>query len=160
MREEAFLEKEILILKEIEENPVTTQANIASRLGVATGTVNWYLKRLAAKGLIKMKRIGHWQWRYILTPKGMAEKARLVEAYVQRSMKLYREKREEARRLLEELRKAGYGRVRIEGENDLVDICRLTCLEHGVEVVSDGSDRVPVLRVEGMELKLEWPEGK
>jgi len=158
MREEALLEKEVLILKEIEENPVTTQADMARKLGVATGTINWYLKRLAAKGLVKMKRIGHWQWKYILTPKGMAEKARLVEAYVQRSMRLYREKREEARRLLGEVRKAGYRRVRLEGENDLVDICRLTCLEQGVEVVSDGFARVPVLRVNGVDLELEWPD--
>ncbi len=159
MEKEAIVEKQALILKEIEENPLTTQADLASKLGVATGTVNWHLKRLAAKGYVKMKRIGHWQWHYLLTPKGMAEKARLVEAYIQRSMKLYRETREKSRRLLAEVRDAGYVRVGIEGDGDLMDVCRLTCLEHGMEVVSDGFDRAPVIKVEGTELELEWPEG-
>ena len=159
MEKKTVLEKQALILKEIEEKPVTTQADLASKLGVATGTVNWHLKRLSAKGYVKMKRIGHWQWHYLLTPKGMAEKTRLVEAYIQRSMKLYRETREKSRRLLAEVRGAGYVRVGIEGHGDLVDVCSLTCLEHGVEVVSDGFDRVAVIKVEGMEVKLEWPEG-
>jgi len=159
MEKEAIVEKQALILKEIEENPLTTQADLASKLGVATGTVNWHLKRLAAKGYVKMKRTGHWQWHYLLTPKGMAEKARLVEAYIQHSMKLYRETRGKSCRLLAEVRGAGYDRVGIEGHGDLVDVCRLTCLEHGMEVVSDGSYRVPVIKVEGMGLELEWPEG-
>ena len=49
--------------------------------------------------------------------------------------------------------------MRIEGDGDVAEICRLTCLERGVQIEStSGKDRVPVLRVDGRELKLEWLE--
>lgn len=155
----ALLHK-LRLLEALEEEPEVRQMDLAVRLGVAIGTINWHLKRLAAKGYIKVKKIGKWRWSYILTPQGMAEKAKLTQAYIRRSMELYCETRVKARELLQEVRRAGYKRVRIEGDNDLVDVCRLTCLEQGVEVISSGSANdksLPVLRVEGRELSLEWP---
>lgn len=150
---------ELRLLEELEEEPEARQVDLAARVEIAVGTVNWYLKRLAAKGYVKVKRIGQWRWRYLLTPKGMAEKARLTKAYIQRSMQLYRQTREQTQKLLVELRKAGYDSVRLEGDNDLVDVCRLTCLEQMVKVISKvDKDRVPVLRVEGREFFLEWPK--
>lgn len=149
------------LLEALEEEPEVRQMDLAVRLGVAIGTVNWHLKRLAAKGYIKVKKIGKWRWSYILTPQGMAEKARLTRAYIQNSMQLYRETRERTQQLLREVKRAGYDRVRIEGDskNDLVDVCRLTCLEQGVKVLGPGAGggELPVLRVEGRELSLEWP---
>jgi DNA-binding Lrp family transcriptional regulator len=41
------------LLEELAQDPDTTQSTRAARLGVAVGTVNWYLKRLVAKGCIK-----------------------------------------------------------------------------------------------------------
>jgi DNA-binding MarR family transcriptional regulator len=146
------------LLEALEEEPQVRQVDLAVRLGVTVGTVNWHLKRLAAKGYVKVKKIGKWRWSYLLTPQGMAEKARLSRAYIQQSMQLYRETREEAWRLLQEVNRGGYDRVRIEGDNDLVDVCRLTCMEQGVKVVgSAGRDELPVLRVDGRALSLEWP---
>jgi len=59
------------------------------------------------------------------------------------------------KRLLSELQKKGYDKVRIEGDpgNDLVDVCRLTCLEEGIRVASSvggkgQEDELPVLRVD------------
>jgi len=148
------------LMEELEEEPEVRQMDLAVRLGVATGTVNWHLKRLAARGYVKVKRIGQWRWSYILTPQGMAEKARLTRAYVQQSMQLYREIRERARKLLQEVQRAGYRQVRIEGDNDdLADVCRLTCMEQGVKVANPAGGEggeVPVLRVNGRELSLEW----
>ena len=71
-------------------------------------------------------------------------------------------KRQEARRLLKELKERGYDKVGIEGdpENDLVDVCRLTCSEEGIEVVN--SDETiekkggPTLRVVDREFVLKW----
>jgi len=155
------------LLEELEEEPEVRQMDLAVRLGVATGTVNWHLKRLAAKGYVKVKKIGKWRWSYLLTPKGMAEKARVTRAYVQQSMQLYWETKKKAQDLLREVKQAGYKQVRIEGDNDLVDVCRLTCMEQGVAVVSLGEsgeprttnhDNVPVLRIDGRELSLKWPK--
>jgi len=156
--------RELEVLEALVENPEARQADLATRLGVAVGTVNWLLKRLVSKGYVKVKRIGRWRWRYLVTPRGFAEKARLTRQYLQNSMRFYRQTRQEAQQLLSELRKRGYTQVRVEGDsgNDLVDVCRLTCLEEGIEVVnSDGTIEKkggPTLRVVDRELVLEWPE--
>ena len=149
------------ILEALEEEPEIRQIDLAVRLGVAIGTVNWHLKRLAAKGYVKIKKIGKWRWSYLLTPQGLAEKARLTKVYVQHSMQLYRKTREKARRLLQEVKQAGYRQVRIKGDpqNDLVDVYRLTCLEQGIKVIDSAADNdeLPTLHIDGWEQSLEWP---
>ncbi|MCK4392505.1 winged helix-turn-helix transcriptional regulator [Candidatus Bipolaricaulota bacterium] len=151
--------RELEVLEALVENPEARQADLATRLGVAVGTVNWLLKRLVSKGYVKVKRIGRWRWRYLLTPQGFAEKTRLTQQYLQYSMRLYRDTRQEARRLLKELKERGYDKVRIEGDpkNDLVDVCRLTCLEEGVEQANTEEESAPLLLVDGRELSLDWP---
>jgi len=153
--------RELAILEALEEDPEARQADLADRLGVAVGTVNWLVKRLASKGLLKVKRMGRWRWRYLLTPKGIREKARLAQQYVRVSMNLYRSTRENARGLLTEVKRSGATAVRIEGppENDLVDVCRLTCLEEGITAVGDDVKELPVLRIVDRSVTLEWPEG-
>jgi DNA-binding MarR family transcriptional regulator len=46
-------DRELGLLTEIERDPDITQAGLATKLGVAVGTVNWHLKRLTAKGYVK-----------------------------------------------------------------------------------------------------------
>lgn len=157
--------RELRLLEELEQEPEARQVDLAARLGVAVGTVNWLIKRLAAKGYVKVKRIGRWRWRYLLTPQGVAAKARLTQQYLQYSMRLYRETRQRAGELLDELRKRGYSEVCLEGDpdNDLLDVCRLTCLERGVNIIKNGSDRqtqIPRLRVAGREVQIEWPKSE
>jgi len=48
---------------------------------------------------------------------------------------------------LGEIKKLGYGEVRVEGDSEIADVCRLTCLEQGIEIVSEGS--IPILEVQG-----------
>ena len=96
--------------------------------------------------------------RYLITPQGVAEKARLTASFMQVSMRLYRETREAAKRYLTEIQQAGYSEVHIEGDNDLAEVGYLTCLEQEVRGVDSSEDSVPTLRVEGMETLLGWPE--
>jgi hypothetical protein len=56
------------------------------------------------------------------------------------------------RELLAEVKQAGFDSIRIEGEGDIADICRLTCLEQGVVEVE--TEEVPVLEVHGMKVHL------
>ncbi len=152
--------KELELLEALAKEPEARQVDLAARLGVAVGTVNWHLKRFAAKGYIKVKRIGRWQWGYILTPKGMAEKARLTMSYIRSSMSLYREARERSRALLQQVKGAGYREVVLQGEGDLVDVCKLTCLEQGVRPLMDDKVKdLPLLRIQGREIILRWPDG-
>jgi DNA-binding MarR family transcriptional regulator len=152
---------ELNLLEQIEDDPDVTQASLALQLGVAVGTVNWYLKRLIAKGYVKVKRLQRRKLRYIITPEGIAFRARLTLNYIDTSMRLYRRTRQHVRELLGEVKQAGYHRINIAGEGDIADICRLTCLEQGIAVadVIDGKPaNLPVLEVHGLKVHLYYPE--
>ena len=144
--------RELTLLEKIENDPDVNQSTLATQLGVAVGTVNWHLKRLIAKGYVKVKRAERKKLRYIITPEGIALRARLAVDYVERSFSLYRKTRQRVREYLSEIKNAGYDRVRIIGKGDVVDVCRLTCLEQGVAVVPDKS--APALQVEGFKVVL------
>jgi DNA-binding MarR family transcriptional regulator len=131
--------RDLGLLEEIERDPDTTQANLAARLGVAVGTVNWHLRRMINKGYVKVKRAERRKLRYIITPAGLALRARLTVTYIEGSMRLYRETRQKARRLLAQARQRGFASVRIDGKGELAEICRLTCLEQGVPIAADGA---------------------
>jgi DNA-binding MarR family transcriptional regulator len=139
--------RDLSLLEQIEHNPDVTQASLANQLGVAVGTVNWHLKRLVAKGYVKVKRAERRKLRYIITPEGIALRARLTVDYIEQSMLLYRSVRKRVREHLCEVKSAGYESVSIHGDGDIADICRLTCLELGVEVSDTLS--FPVLEVSG-----------
>ena len=86
--------RELTLLENIENNPDVNQSTLATQLGVAVGTVNWHLKRLIAKGYVKVKRAERKKLRYIITPEGIALRARLAVDYVERSFSLYRKTRQ------------------------------------------------------------------
>jgi DNA-binding MarR family transcriptional regulator len=146
--------RELILLEQIEHDPDVTQATLAAQLGVAVGTVNWHLKRLVSKGYVKVKRAQRRKLRYIITPEGLALRARLTINYIETSMRLYRRTRQRVLEILQEIKDSGYDRVRIQGEGDIAEICRLTCLEQGVAVVEDSG--VPVLEVHGTRVQLLW----
>ena len=150
---------ELRILEQIERDPEATQADLASRMGVAVGTVNWYVKRLVKKGHIKVTRLQRRRLRYLITPEGISEKTRLAMEYVQISMGMYRATPQQARDLLSRAREAGFQSVTVLGQGDLVDVCRLSCLEQSVQITSEDVDaELPVLRVSGSAVMLEMPD--
>jgi len=150
---------ELRILEQLESDPDLTQASLAARLGVAVGTVNWYLKRLIAKGHIKAKRIDRRRLRYVVTRQGIALRSKLTMAYLRDSMSLYRETRARARLLFDQARRAGHSVVRLEGDGEIAEICRLTGIEQGITVTErgDGAPR-PVIVVRGTRLELTQPD--
>jgi DNA-binding MarR family transcriptional regulator len=134
MNIESHPDRELILLEQIERDPDITQASLADQLGVAVGTVNWHIKRLVAKGYVKVKRAQRRKLRYIITPEGLAFRARLTVHYIETSLRLYRKTRQHVRELLSQAQLAGYDTVHIEGDGDIADICRLTCLEQGVHI--------------------------
>jgi DNA-binding MarR family transcriptional regulator len=149
--------RELNLLEEIARDPDTTQANLATRLGVAVGTVNWHIKRLIAKGYIKVKRAERRKLKYIITPEGLALRARLTVNYIENSMELYRQTRDRARRILQEAQKQGIQAVHIDGEGDIADVCRLTCLEQGLKLLDENEGRHATLRIQGKSIELLEP---
>src|SRR5512134_1694439 len=113
--------RELTLLEEIENDPNVNQSTLATQLGVAVGTVNWHLKRLIAKGAVKVSRAERKKLRYIITPEGIALRARLAVDYVERSLTLYRRTRQRVKERVAEVRRAGFDCVRIVGEGDVAD---------------------------------------
>ena len=152
METQADPDRELILLEQIERDPDVTQASLAAQLGVAVGTVNWHIKRFIAKGYVKVKRAQRRKLRYIITPEGIAFRARLTVNYIDTSMRLYRKTRQRVRELLSEVKASGFSQVYIDGEGDIADICRLTCLEQNFTIVED--DAGPTLEVRGMRVHL------
>ena len=148
--------RELTLLENIENDPDVNQSTLATQLGVAVGTVNWHLKRLIAKGYVKVKRAERKKLRYIITPEGIALRARLAVDYVEHSFSLYRKIRQRVGDHLKAVEAAGHSKVRIVGKGDVADVCRLTCLEHGIEVVNEKD--APALQVEGHKVLLKMEE--
>jgi len=140
-------DRELILLEQIAENPDVNQATLAEKLDVAVGTVNWHIKRLVSKGYVKAKRAQRKKLRYIITPEGIALRAKLTVDYIENQMRLYRETRQEVKSLLAEIKAEGFKQVRITGDSEIADVCQLTCLEQGFDVVD--SDDLPTLEVNG-----------
>jgi DNA-binding MarR family transcriptional regulator len=150
--------RELKLISEIERDPDATQIGLARKLGVAVGTVNWHLKRMVAKGYVKVKRAERRKLRYIVTPSGLALRARLTVDYIETSMRVYRQLRRAARQEIARARKQGYDALRVQGDGDVADVCRLTCLEMGVRVVERESDsNHAVLKIDGHRVRFVDP---
>lgn len=148
--------RDLILLEHIEQNPDATQANLAAQVGVAVGTVNWHLKRLVAKGYVKVRHAERRKLRYIITPEGIALRANLTMDYIQNSFRLYRLVRERMEATLHQVRQEGFERVILLGNGDVADVCKLTCNEKGVQIVEKGD--VPILTINGLKIFVEWPD--
>jgi hypothetical protein len=127
--------RELSLLEQIESDPDVNQSTLATQLGVAVGTVNWHLKRLIAKGAVKVSRAERKKLRYIITPEGLpcAPASLWIMSSVLFCLSPHPPAREGS---CGKIRHAGFDRVRIVGSGDVADICKLTCLEQGISVVT------------------------
>jgi len=150
-------QRELQILEQIETNPDATQADLAEKLGVAIGTVNFAIRRLIKRGYIRAKQLERRRLQYIITPAGIALRSKLAVDSLQYSMRLYRETRQQARQLIGEARRRGCEAVAIVGDGDLAEIARLTCLELGMPVKPAGTTMFQIV-VSGTILKLTEAE--
>ena len=81
------------LLRKLESNPEYTQRELSREMGVSLGKVNYCLKKLTEKGLIKLSNFSHNQnkmgYAYLLTPSGMEEKSRLTFSFLKRKVNEY-----------------------------------------------------------------------
>jgi EPS-associated MarR family transcriptional regulator len=87
------------VLRKIQNNPSTSQRAMASELGFSLGKLNYCLKALQSKGLVKInnfkKNPNKISYLYILTPKGIAAKTELTIMFMKRKMAEYDELKKE-----------------------------------------------------------------
>ena len=94
------------LLRKIQKNPNFSQRELANELGVSLGKLNYCLKALKNKGLIKIqnfkKNPNKLNYIYVITPKGIAEKAKLTINFMKMKMKEYEDLKEELEKINKE----------------------------------------------------------
>ena len=97
------------LLRRLESNPKFTQRELSQEMGVSLGKVNYCMKKLTEKGLIKITNFTHNPnkigYVYLLTPSGVEEKARLTFSFLKRKIKEYEVLKEEIDKLKQDTKK-------------------------------------------------------
>jgi DNA-binding MarR family transcriptional regulator len=124
---------ELNLLEAVEQNGRVTQRGLAAKLGIALGLTNIYVKRLVRKGYIKCVNIQSNRVSYLITPKGIAEKARLTYEFMEYSLQIYRRARSHLRSLLEPYAAGSSARIAIYGTGEAAELAYLCLRELGLE---------------------------
>lgn len=128
--------RQLRLLAEISSSETITQRRLAKKHGLALGLTNFLIRRLIKKGYVKIVNLERKRLRYLITPKGVAEKARLTYDYLDYSLALYRHMRTLMTDTLAQMERAGGRRVVIYGTGELAEITLLAMQERGLEVVA------------------------
>lgn len=157
------------ILDVLARDSTVSQRSLASRVGIALGLANLLMKRLVVKGFVRVVHVRPNRVRYLLTPAGLAEKARMSRTYLQYSVRFYAEARDRIRESFAVLSSQwpGGGEVREKpivfyGTSELAEIGSICLQETDLDLIAVIDDRgrrrffgVPVyteadLRVDGI----------
>jgi len=124
------------ILEKVANDGTPSQRDLARDLNISLGLVNSFIKRLAKKGYFKIGHLPKNRVRYILTPRGIAEKSRLTYEYIQYSFKFYKDARQKLRDLYAELETQGVRCIVFYGAGDLAEIAYLSLQQSCIELVA------------------------
>ena len=127
--------RDLKLLEAVEQNAHVTQRGLANRLGIALGLANIYVKRLMHKGYIKCVNVQRNRISYLITPRGIAEKARLTYEFMDYSLHLYKEVRQHLREVLQECAEQKRN-VAIFGRDEAAELAYLSLKESGLEPVA------------------------
>ena len=127
--------RDLRVLEAVQQDSRLTQRGLASKLGIALGLANIYLKRMVHKGYIKCVNVQPNRISYLITPRGIAEKARLTYEFMDYSLHLYGEVRQHLRAALRECAAAGK-RVAIYGSGEAAELAYLSLKESGLDPVA------------------------
>jgi EPS-associated MarR family transcriptional regulator len=99
------------VMRILQENPDLTQRELAQKLGVSVGGLNYCLKALMDKGWVKMQNFQNsknkFKYVYMLTPQGIAERVALTSRFLDRKMQEYEALKAEIESLHQDVQQAG-----------------------------------------------------
>jgi hypothetical protein len=127
--------RDLRLLEAVEQDSRVTQRGLAVKLGIALGLTNIYLKRLVRKGYIKCVNVQPNRLTYLITPRGIAEKARLTYEFIDYSLHLYGEVRQHLRAMLSEHAVSGC-RIAIFGRGEAAELAYLSLKEYRLEPIA------------------------
>ncbi len=130
-----------LLLSEIEQEETLSQRELSSRLGIALGLVNSYLKNLVAKGYVRIRSFPKNRYGYLLTPQGLAEKSRLAYLHLSYFTNLYQTARQDYLALFRALHASGIRRVCFCGVDEIAEIAYLSLREIGLDLLEVMDDQ-------------------
>jgi len=128
--------RSLQFLEEIDNNHSPTQRALARKFNISLGLVNSFIKRLARKGYVKVTTIPRKRVRYILTPKGFAEKSRLTYEFIQYSLHFYKKALRDFQELVGEFETMGVKKVVFYGANDLAEIASISLRASDIELIA------------------------
>jgi DNA-binding MarR family transcriptional regulator len=138
------------LLDNIGSEEASNQRALARRIGVSVGLVNALVHRAVHKGLIKIKEAPARRYAYYLTPKGFAEKSRLIAQYLDHSLSFFRTARQEYSELFARCKAAGNTRIVLCGAGELAEIATLSAFGTDVELVAVLDAEITHARVTGL----------
>lgn len=113
------------LLTTLAENPEATQRDLAIEMGISLGMMVSYMKSCVRKGFIRSKQVAPRRWAYFVTPKGFAEKSRMVSGYLYRAMTFFRDTRVQLEELFEQCHTEGIQTIAMVGSGDVAEIALL-----------------------------------
>lgn len=122
------------ILESVDRDGERSQRSRASEVGIALGLTNAYLKFCIRKGYLKARKVSARSYRYMLTPKGFAEKSRLAINRLSASLDFIRAVRGEYASLYASEPVHHWPSVVIVGTSTLAEICAICAMESGIRI--------------------------
>lgn len=123
------------LLDEVAKEPTISQRVLADRLGIALGLVNAYVKRLCAKGHLKITTLPRNRIKYLITPQGFSEKARLTYSYMNISLNYFKDSRRRIEALYTEILSRNYHRILLWGDGEIAELCYISTRGLSLEIV-------------------------
>lgn len=124
------------ILQSIENGERISQRQLSLQLGINVASINFALKKLTKKGLVKMLGVNPRRIRYILTPKGIAEKTQLAYKFFDRNFHFYKAVRNEVENKINSIPFHGKNAVAIYGVTDLMEMAYLVIQDKELDLVA------------------------
>lgn len=113
------------LMGEIERNGSYSQRELARRLNLSLGLVNRFIKRLVNKGYFKVKTLPKNRVKYLLTPKGLAQKSKLTVDYLRYSVNFYKEIKALLVKRFKEMERRGIRRILFYGAGEVAELAYL-----------------------------------
>lgn len=117
---------EFRIIDEIGKNLNTTQRKISRQIGLSLGMTNIVMKRLVAKGYVKVKGLNRRNVQYILTPRGFAEKVKKTHRYLLNTIDTLKTVKEKIQDVILEYYDNGERNFTILGNGEFADIVEIS----------------------------------
>ncbi len=127
--------RDLQFLEEIERNPKVSQRELSHKFGIALGVANACIKRMARRGLIRLKGIPPRRIVYYLTPKGFAEKTKLTLHFFSYNIQHYAEMKKQISKRLLEMEDGGFRRIAFYGVSDEMEVAYIILQELDMKLV-------------------------